>query len=158
MDFKTYAEPFNSISICLSKGLGAPVGSLLLGDKDFIYKARRVRKVFGGGMRQAGIIAAGGLYALQNNFYRIKDDHSGAKKIESHLKKSASIEKVLPVETNIVVFELKDPTKVNQYISNLEEHGILTLPFGGGTIRMVTHLDIDQEDIERTCEAIDKIG
>jgi threonine aldolase len=158
IDFKTYAKPFNSISICLSKGLGAPVGSLLLGDKDFIYKARRVRKVFGGGMRQAGIIAAGGLYALQNNFFRIKEDHSGAKQLESKLKESSSIKKVLPVETNIVVFELNDPNKINEYISKLEELGILALPFGGGTIRMVTHLDIHQDDIERTCKAIGKIG
>ena len=158
IDFKTYAQPFDSISICLSKGLGAPVGSLLLGDKDFIYKARRVRKVFGGGMRQAGIIAAGGLYALQNNIYRIKEDHSAAKQLESKLNESNSVKKVLPVETNIIVFELNDPNTVSEYLSKLETLGILALPFGGGTIRMVTHLDIHHDDIAITCDAIDKIG
>ena len=158
IEFKTYAEPFTSISICLSKGLGAPVGSLLIGDADFIYNARRVRKVFGGGMRQAGIIAAGGLFALQNNIKRIKQDHIAAKQLELHLKKAESIKNVLPVETNIVVFELRDENKVNEYIFKLEEFGILALPFGGGTIRLVTHLDINEDAINKTCEVIDQLG
>ena len=157
IDYKTYGKQFNSISICLSKGLGAPVGSLLLGDRDFIHQARRVRKVFGGGMRQAGIIAAGGLFALKNNIEKLKNDHNHAKQLEKSLLSSTYVKSVMPVETNIVVFELNDYQKVNEYISILEKHEILALPFGKGMIRMVTHLDIDDLAIIKTCECIKSI-
>jgi len=152
--YKEYAEQFDSISICLSKGLGAPVGSLLLGNKDFIYNARRVRKVFGGGMRQAGIIAAGGLFALKNNINRLKTDHKHAKLIEKALQANDSIESVIPVETNIVVFELKAHGQIADFLDKLAQNGILALPFGKGMIRMVTHMDIDESAIHKTCECI----
>ena len=152
--YKEYAEQFDSISICLSKGLGAPVGSLLLGNKDFIYNARRVRKVFGGGMRQAGIIAAGGLFALKNNINRLKTDHKHAKLIEKALQANDSIESVIPVETNIVVFELKAHGQIDEFLDKLAQNGILALPFGKGMIRMVTHLDVDESAIHKTCECI----
>ena len=152
--YKEYAEQFDSISICLSKGLGAPVGSLLLGNKDFIYNARRVRKVFGGGMRQAGIIAAGGLFALKNNINRLKTDHKHAKLIEKALQANDSIESVIPVETNIVVFELKAHGQIDEFLDKLAQNGILALPFGKGMIRMVTHLDVDESAIHKTCECL----
>ena len=152
--YKEYAEQFDSISICLSKGLGAPVGSILLGNKDFIYNARRVRKVFGGGMRQAGIIAAGGLFALKNNINRLKTDHKHAKLIEKALQANHSIESVIPVETNIVVFELKAHGQIDEFLDKLAQNGILALPFGKGMIRMVTHLDVDESAIHKTCEYI----
>lgn len=157
IDYKEYGKQFDSISICLSKGLGAPVGSLLLGDKDFIHQARRVRKVFGGGMRQAGIIAAGGLYALQNNVERLTIDHEHAKQLEKALNTSSVIKCVIPVETNIVVFELNDYKRTNEYIQTLEKQGVLALTFGKGMIRMVTHLDLDQSAIQKTCECIQSI-
>ena len=157
IDYKEYGKQFDSISICLSKGLGAPVGSLLLGDKDFIHQARRVRKVFGGGMRQAGIIAAGGLYALQNNVERLTIDHEHAKQLEKALNTSSVIKCVIPVETNIVVFELNDHKRTNEYILTLEKQGVLALTFGKGMIRMVTHLDLDQSAIQKTCECIQSI-
>ena len=157
IDYKEYGKQFDSISICLSKGLGAPVGSLLLGDKDFIHQARRVRKVFGGGMRQAGIIAAGGLFALQNNVERLTIDHEHAKQLEKALNTSSVIKCVIPVETNIVVFELNDHKRTNEYIQTLEKQGVLALTFGKGMIRMVTHLDLDQSAIQKTCECIQAI-
>ena len=102
---KQYGEIFDSISICLSKGLGCPVGSVLLGKKDFIKKARRIRKVFGGGMRQAGFLAAAGIYALKNNIERLKQDHDHAKQIGDAIAKTSMVKSVFPVETNIIIFE-----------------------------------------------------
>lgn len=149
---KKYAQPFDSISICLSKGLGAPVGSVLLGNQTFIDEARRVRKFLGGGMRQAGIIAAGGLYALKNNINRLKDDHKRAKQIEEILNQVDWVKEVIPVETNIVVAELKNPEKQSQIIQNMKEKGILVTDFGYGRIRFTTHLDITDEAIEYLSE------
>jgi len=154
MDYKTYAQPFDSISICLSKGLGAPVGSVLLGSKSFITKARRVRKVFGGGMRQAGIIAAGGLFALKNNVERLKDDHRRAKLLgEMWLTQPYTLD-VLPVETNIVVARVESDEVRDKIIGKLKSQQILCMPFGPGMIRMVTHLDIKDEDVERVGDVL----
>jgi len=147
---KEYGAQFDSISICLSKGLGAPVGSVLIGSTEFIHKARRVRKVFGGGMRQAGIIAAGGLYALKNNVNRLKEDHAHAKQLANCLEKLNWVEKVLPVETNIVIICIKDAAKQSYILEKLKEKDILSVGFGNGMIRMVTHLDITPEKVE-TC-------
>lgn len=151
---KEYAAQFDSISLCLSKGLGAPVGSLLLGTKDFIKNSRRVRKVFGGGMRQAGFLAAGGLYALKNNVERLKEDHLKAKQLENNLQNMSWIKEVVPVETNIVVIILKEAGKRDFYIQTLKDKGIITVAFGEGMIRMVTHLNISDGDIEQTCKVI----
>ena len=147
VEIKEYGSQFDSISICLSKGLGAPVGSLLLGDSAFINRARRVRKVFGGGMRQVGFIAAGGLYALKNNIERLKDDHRRAKAIEKKLLKMPWVEDVLSVETNIVVCILKDASRVTEFVTKFHSRGIQIMPFGKGMLRMVTHLDISEKDI-----------
>jgi threonine aldolase len=144
---KEYAAPFDSISICLSKGLGAPVGSLLLGSSDFIHKARRVRKAMGGGMRQAGFLAAAGLHALQHHTDRLKTDHEHAKQLETGLIQCAWVKTVLPVETNIVVIELNDHDQRDRVIGELAEQQIKTVAFGPGMIRMVTHLDVSSEAI-----------
>ena len=157
IDYKEYASQFDSISICLSKGLGAPVGSLLLGNSDFIKKARRVRKVFGGGMRQAGIIAAGGLYALKNNVDKLKEDHLKALQLEIALLEYDWVDSVMPVETNIVVAILKDPTKRDLIISKLAEKDIKIMAFGPGMIRMVTHLDVSLNQIDEVCDSLKKI-
>ncbi len=148
IDYKEYGRQFDSISICLSKGLGAPVGSVLIGTKEFITKARRVRKVFGGGMRQAGIIAAGGTYALKNNISRLKEDHKKAKNIEEILNSKSWIKEVIPVKTNIVVGILNDNLNEQEVVAKIKEAGILCTAFGKGRIRFVTHLDITNEDIE----------
>lgn len=136
---------FDSISICLSKGLGAPVGSLLLGTTDFIKKARRVRKVFGGGMRQAGFLAAAGIYALDNNINRLTEDHQRAKQIESILTKLPYVESSLPVDTNIIIFNLSPNLKLEVFESKLKEQGIKMSAFGKQTVRFVTHLDFTDE-------------
>ncbi|MBI3134766.1 MAG: aminotransferase class V-fold PLP-dependent enzyme [Bacteroidetes bacterium] len=147
-DIKTYGSQFDSISVCLSKGLGAPVGSLLLGTSEFIKKARRVRKVMGGGMRQAGIIAAGGLYALKNNIQRLADDHRRAKELALILQNVDWIDTVIPVETNIVVGHVKTGLSEQAVVEKLKDAGILAVTFGKGRIRMVAHLDITDQDIE----------
>ncbi len=156
---KQFGECFDSISICLSKGLGAPVGSVLLGDKEFIKKARRIRKVFGGGMRQSGILAAAGLFALKNNVTRLKEDHIRAKKLENELLKLNYIESVLPVYTNILIFNLKaDTISGNIFEKKLAEHNIKISSFGKNTIRMVTHLDFDDEMLNKTIKVLNQIA
>jgi threonine aldolase len=158
IDPRTYAAQFDSISLCLSKGLGAPVGSVLFGKKDFIKKARRVRKVFGGGMRQAGIIAAGGLYALKNNVERLTIDHAHASQLETTLNQLNWVESVLPVETNIVVAILKDATQRDVIIARLAEQNIRIMAFGEGMLRLVTHLDVTSREIDQTCEVLKKLN
>lgn len=157
IDLKEYASQFDSISLCLSKGLGAPVGSLLIGKKDFIKKSRRVRKVFGGGMRQAGIIAAAGLYALKNNVDRLKEDHMHARALESALNELSWVESVMPVDTNIVVAILKDADKRDYIINELAQNDVKIMAFGPGMLRFVTHLDISSSDIDRTISLLKEI-
>ncbi len=150
---------FDSISICLSKGLGAPVGSLLLGTADFIKQARRVRKVFGGGMRQAGFLAAAGLFALKNNVARLKDDHIKAKQLESELLKLNYIESVLPVYTNIVIFNLKKELITGDEFQNiLAQQHIKIAAFGKHTIRMVTHLDFTDDMLTQTINVLKSLN
>jgi threonine aldolase len=151
---KEYASNFDSISLCLSKGLGAPVGSLLIGSSSFIKKSRRVRKVFGGGMRQAGIIAAGGLYAMKYNVNRLKEDHDHAKLLEATLLELKWVKSILPVQTNIVVIELEFPEKRDEIITELLKDGIRIMAFGPGMLRMVTHLDVSSDDIKKVQKAL----
>lgn len=158
VDIKEYGAQFDSISICLSKGLGAPVGSVLIGSKDFIHRSRRVRKVFGGGMRQAGIIAAGGLYALKNNVNRLKEDHANASILESTLNGLGWVKEVIPVDTNIVVAILNDASNRDVVINQLADNNVKIMAFGPGMLRFVTHLDISKSDIERTVELLKKIN
>lgn len=154
VDIKEYASQFDSISLCLSKGLGAPVGSLLLGTKDFIKQSRRVRKVFGGGMRQAGIIAAGGLYALKNNVERLREDHAHARALEGAFNEMEWVDHVMGVQTNIVVVVLKQEDQRDPIIAKFQENGIVPMPFGPGMIRFVTHLDVSKSDIDQTIQVI----
>jgi threonine aldolase len=136
-----YAQLFNSVSVCLSKGLGAPIGSLLIGDKHFIRRARRVRKAFGGAMRQVGYLAAAGIYALSNNINRLKIDNDRAKYLGNILSNLSFVEKVIPVETNIVIFTLREKETANEFLGKLKENDIHALPIDAKTIRFVTHLD-----------------
>ena len=146
---KQYGELFDTISICLSKGLGAPVGSILLGSKTHIAKALRIRKLFGGAMRQVGFLAAAGIYALDNNLERLADDHKKAKEIEQLLNSLSYIKKVEPVETNIIIFYVKDHLNAEDFISKMEEKNILLTPMGDGKIRIVTHLDFSDQMLEK---------
>lgn len=152
---RQYGEIFDSISICLSKGLGTPVGSLLLGKTDFIKQARRIRKVFGGGMRQAGYLAAAGIYALENNISRLEEDHQHAKQIAAALSKKDFIGKMMPVETNIVIFEVKGSYSPETLCKKLEEHEILCLSLSPTELRMVTHLDFTKEMLKKLLQVID---
>ncbi len=158
VDYKLYADNFDTISICLSKGLGAPIGSLLIGTKQHIHQARRIRKVFGGGMRQAGIIAAGGLFALKNNIERLRVDHAHAKEIEGVLLTLPWIVDVVPVETNIIVAIVKNDESRNNVISKLKDLNILCMPFGPHMIRFVTHLNVSEIDVDNICESLRKIN
>ena len=144
-----YGTLFDTISICLSKGLGAPVGSILLGTKEHIKKALRIRKLFGGAMRQAGFIAAAGIYALDNHVERLADDHDKAKKIETLLNTLSFVKKVEPVETNIIIFYVVDSLDSNEFISKMADQNILMTPMGEGKIRIVTHLDFTEEMLEK---------
>ncbi len=154
-----YAKYFDSVSLCFSKGLGAPIGSIIVGEKDFIKKAHFYRKAYGGGMRQIGIIAAACEYALDNNLNKLKIDHNNAKKIAETLNSLPGIDIDLnSVQTNLIIF---DVSKLGKSASDicwlLEENGILALPFGPTKIRFVTHLDVSSDATEQTCDILLKI-
>jgi len=152
-----YASYFDSISVCLSKGLGAPIGSVIIGTKGFIDEAFRVRKAWGGGMRQVGIIAAGGLYAVKNNIERLADDHENAKILAQHLAELPNVEvDMTSVETNMVMFKSKNKS-VEQVISECKEDGLLLGPGGVGVLRLVTHMDVNSKDVENAKEIFSKI-
>ena len=140
---------FDSISICFSKGLGAPVGSVLVGSKEFIRKARRVRKVIGGGMRQVGMLAAAGIYALENNIERLAEDHQHANLLAEGLRSCPWIDKVMEVETNIVIGYMKEGFQNSNFVEKLQKLGVSIVSFGKGRIRMVTHLDVSKQDIDK---------
>lgn len=155
---KDFGNIFDSISICLSKGLGAPIGSLLLGSNEFIKKARRIRKVFGGGMRQVGYLAAAGIYALDNNILRLKEDHNRAKIIENTLKSLPYVDSIYPVETNLIVFKLKEDINANNFLKKIEQKEIYAIKTGHQLIRMVTHLGFNDNMLETTVSALNNIN
>ena len=150
-----YGETFDSISICLSKGLGCPAGSVLLGKKDLIKKARRIRKVFGGGMRQGGFIAAAGIYALKNNIKRLKEDHDHAKQIGNAIANTTIAKSVFPVETNIIIFETVVAAPL--VVEKLRMKNILCYDIAPDRVRLVVHLDITEEMVSKTIEIIKAI-
>lgn len=152
-----YGELFDSISICLSKSLGCPVGSLLLGQKDFIKKARRIRKVFGGGMRQAGFLAAAGIFALENNIERLQVDHDHAKQIGKSLSKKSWVDFILPVETNIIIFGVKPPRTAADLVSKLKEKNIFGYAIAPTRVRLVVHLDITEKMVQETIYVFDTL-
>lgn len=151
---KDYGKYFDSISVCLSKGLGAPVGSVLLGSKEMINSAVKIRKAFGGGMRQAGFLAAAGIYALDNNIARLAIDHKHALALAEALGQVSYVSAILPVVTNIVVFEAAKGFKASTIVHDLLVKGIACSATGQNTIRMVTHLDISSEMIEMAIQNI----
>ncbi|AEV32631.1 threonine aldolase [Owenweeksia hongkongensis DSM 17368] len=154
---KDYGKLFDTISICLSKGLGCPVGSLLLGSKEHIMQARRIRKRFGGGMRQAGYLAAAGIYALKNHIDRLAEDHEKAQVLKSALEKCSWVDRIEPVETNIVIFYLKEGLEQDAFMGMLKENGILAVGMGQGKLRFVTHLDISSTQISQVANVLENI-
>lgn len=152
-----YGQTFDSISVCLSKSLGCPVGSVLVGKKDFIKKARRIRKVFGGGMRQAGFIAAAGIYALDHHIDRLQTDHAHALLLAEALAGKSFVKFILPVETNIVIFELEEGLTAPAFVTSLKEQGILGYAIAPQRVRLVTHLDISPLMIEQTIDTFNKL-
>ena len=153
---EVYGSLFNTISICLSKGLGAPVGSLLIGSSKDIKEAKRIRKVLGGGMRQAGYLAAAGIYALNNHVTRLKKDHERAVSLSETIRILPFVDNIMPVETNIIIFSLQKHLSVEQFLIQLEDHGIRAIRFGKHEIRMVTHLDFNDEMLEQTVAILKK--
>jgi threonine aldolase len=148
----------HTLSVCLSKGLGCPVGSLLLGSSDDIKKARRIRKAFGGGMRQAGYLAAAGVYAIQNNLPKLKDDHRRAKEIYECLKALDWVKEINEPQTNILIFTVKDEIKTDTILEKMKENGILISMMDAKRLRMVTHLQIIDEAISQLKIRLKKNG
>jgi threonine aldolase len=155
---KQFGELFDTISVCFSKGLGCPIGSVLLSDAETIHRALRIRKIFGGNMRQSGYLAAAGIYALQNNINRLEEDHKRAKELGQVLEQLPWIEKVSPVETNILIFEVKKALEEKMVIEKFKDKGILISSMGQGKLRIVTHLDYRQVMHEYVLEALDKLS
>ncbi len=155
---KDIGQLFDSISVCLSKGLGAPIGSLLIGKKDFIKRGRRVRKVMGGGMRQAGYLAAAGSYALNNNISRLAEDHARAKKLGTALADCHFVEKIQPIATNIVIADLRKAYTAYDLVDYFSAHHIKTVPMDKHCIRMVTHLDFTDEMLKKALEVLHSIA
>jgi threonine aldolase len=156
-DPMAYGKIFDSISVCLSKGLGAPIGSLLLGNAEYIKKARRVRKVLGGGMRQAGYMAAAGLYALENHIQRLELDHIHAKQIAHALIRKNFVGHMLPVETNIVIFEISHSFTPIEFCDFMKKRGVYCLPISDTQVRMVTHLDVHQHQVKDMLDLIESM-
>ncbi len=154
VDPKEYASKFDTISLCLSKGLGAPIGSVLVGTKSQIKQARRIRKSMGGGMRQAGYIAAAGLFAMKNNVNRLVEDHRNASFLGESIKDIDWVKSVYPVQTNIVIVELNSPEKQMEIVHLLKDNGVLCNAFGPTAIRFVTHLDLKSDHIERAVDVL----
>lgn len=155
---KQYGDVFDTISVCLSKGLGCPIGSVLVGDSEIMENAIRLRKIFGGNMRQAGYLAAAGLYAIDNNIDRLKDDHKKAKEIGEVLSKLKAIKKVEPIETNIVIFELNNDVNEASFVQKLDEKNIKIISMGGGKLRMVTHLDYTDDMHEKLFNVLNNLN
>ncbi|MBS0394779.1 MAG: low-specificity L-threonine aldolase [Proteobacteria bacterium] len=153
-DARAYGELFDTISICLSKGLGAPVGSLLLGSREHIARAHRLRKVFGGGMRQAGYLAAAGLYALEHHVARLADDHRKARHVGAELARLPYVAEVLPVETNIVIFRLQGSVAEEALMAHLRAHGVAAVTMGPRLVRFVFHLDVSDAQVEALLAAV----
>jgi len=149
-----YGQLFDSISICLNKGLGCPIGSLLIGNRKLIKQARRVRKVFGGGLRQAGFMAASGLYALQHNIKRLELDHVHARQIAIALKEKSFVGNMLPVETNIIIFEVLAPYTAKSLSEKFASYGVKCIAISPTQIRMVTHLDVNEQMVKEVVHCI----
>lgn len=148
---------FDTISICLSKGLGAPVGSVLACKKEYARQARRMRKAFGGGMRQAGYLAAAGIYALDHHIGRLSEDHARAKQLGTELRKQSWVKTLMPVDTNIIIFEVDLPLTPEIVLAELAINGVKAVKFGAQQIRMVTHLDFTDDHLDKTISVLNKV-
>ena len=157
-DAKSYGSLFDTISVCFSKGLGAPVGSALIGSKAAMEKALRVRKVFGGGMRQAGFLAAAASFAIDHQWQSLSEDHRKAKELKSVLEQLPYIKKVEAVDTNIVIFNLLDTAKEADFINKLQEQEIRFILMGQGKLRMVTHRDYTQTQHQYVLDILQKLN
>jgi threonine aldolase len=151
---RQYGASFDSISVCLSKGLGCPVGSLLLGERDFIREAVRIRKRFGGGWRQAGYLAAAGIYALDNHIERLREDHARAARLGECLEAQTWVSSVNPVETNIVIFRTVHDDQALQIAEALLKKNVRISHLGQNVLRMVTHLDVSDTQIDQVCDIV----
>jgi threonine aldolase len=154
---KDYGEIFDTISVCFSKGLGAPVGSVLAGTKEMMHRALRIRKIFGGGMRQAGYLAAAGLYALDHNVKRLEEDHRRAKELGALLQKLSWVQQVEPVETNILIFTVQPQISENTLMEKLKLRNIYISSMGHGKLRIVTHLDYREVMHTYVMETLEKL-
>lgn len=152
-----YGKVFDSISICLNKGLGCPIGSILIGTLDLIKRARRIRKVFGGGMRQAGYMAATGIYALEHHVKRLELDHLHAKQIAEVLLRKDFVKSIMPVETNLIIFELQHSFTAKSFVEDLSKKEILALPISASQVRIVTHLGVNEEMVRRTMAILEQL-
>ncbi len=153
---KEYGQLFDTVSVCLSKGLGCPIGSVLIGKSELMKNALRVRKILGGGMRQVGYLAAAGLYALDYHIDRLSDDHKKAKDIGAVLQDMSIIKKVEPIETNIVIFELESHIDENEFVAQLASKDIHIISMGSNKLRMVTHLDYTDQMHNRLLEILNE--
>jgi threonine aldolase len=153
-----WAELCDSLSVCLSKGLGAPVGSVIVGTRSFVHRCRRARKVFGGGMRQAGIIASGGLHALKQHFDRLREDHDRAARLGSYLRTLPDLS-IPPIDTNLVMIDMDESLDVDGTAmqAKLEGEGVKLYAVGPRRLRAVTHMGIEDPDIDKTCEIFKRI-
>lgn len=149
-----HGKCFHTLSVCFSKGLGAPVGSALLGSKEAIARARRVRKVFGGGMRQAGYLAAACIYALENNVKRLKDDHRRANQLANMFEDKMYVENIISAGTNIVIVSIAKDKSVKDLLEQWKKKGLLAVPFGPNDIRLVTHLNFTDDMLQKTTEIL----
>lgn len=156
-DPKIYGELFDTISVCLSKGLGAPIGSVLLSDENTIKRAVRIRKLFGGGMRQVGYLAAAGIYALDNHVERLSEDHRRARLLGQALESCSYVRKVEPIDTNIVIFNLEDDLDEGVFLRAMSDQGILMITMGQGKLRLVTHLDFNDEMLEIVVNELEEL-
>lgn len=154
---RSYGEVFDSISVCLNKGLGCPIGSILMGPASFIRQARRVRKVFGGGMRQAGFMAAAGIYALNHHVDRLAIDHTHARRIGTALEKKGFVVNMMPIETNIIIVDIDPALPAKTLAQRLRELDILVIAISPTQVRFVTHLDITPAMVEQTIAAIEQL-
>ncbi|MFN4083726.1 MAG: threonine aldolase family protein [Bacteroidia bacterium] len=157
-DASQYGKFFDTMSVCLSKGLGAPVGSVLLGSKQYIKQAVRLRKLFGGGMRQAGYIAAAGLYALKNHITRLQSDHEKANALLKHLQQLQMVTEIYPVQTNIVIFKIKPSISNDMFLAKLSENNIKAAAMAPQTFRFVMHLDITDEKFGKLLDVLTLIN
>ena len=153
-----WSSAFDTVCICYSKGLGAPVGSAIAGTREMMKRARRIRKLLGGGMRQVGIIAAGALYAIKENRLRLTEDHANASLLASAIDRCSQLSLVVAPESNIVIFEINAEFSPAAFCEQLAEFGVYGLPFGPKCVRLVTHRDVDRSQTEAACEAIERVA